>query len=43
MTKTNAETGEKNYSFWMADVKNILRGLIKIKIFFLKVEYGREL
>lgn len=24
MTKTNTETGKKNWSFWLADVKNII-------------------
>ena len=44
MTKTNAEMGEKNQSFWIADVKtSLLRGLMKFKTFFLKVEYEGEL
>ena len=38
------ETGEKNESFWVADIKNtwLLRGLIKFKT-FLKVEYEGKL
>ena len=44
MTKTNAEMGEKNQSFWIADFKtSLLRGIMKFKTFFLKVEYEGEL
>ena len=44
MTKTNAETGEKNYPCrWLTLKTSSLRGLTKFKIFFLKVEHEREL
>ena len=33
MIKTNAKTGEKNYSFWVDDVTSLLQGLIKFQIF----------
>ena len=43
MTKTSAETGEKNYSFWLTLKTSLLGGLIKFKISFLKDEYEEEL
>ena len=44
MTKNNAETGEKISPFvWLTLRTSLLRGLIKFKIFFLKVEYEGEL
>ena len=44
MTKTNEEMGEKIRSSWWPTLKTLsLRGLIRFKIFFLKVEYEEEL
>ena len=44
MTKTNVETGEKNSPFgWLTLKTSLLQGLIKFKIFFLKVKYEGEL
>ena len=45
MTKTNAETGKKDLSFSVIEVKNtsLLHGLTNFKMFLLKVEYEGEL
>ena len=44
MTNTNEEKGEKISPFgWLTLKTSLRRGLIKFKIFFLKVESEREL
>ena len=39
MTKKNAETGEKNKSFWVADVKNIVAARFLFIKFNIKESY----
>ena len=43
MNMTNTETSEKNEFLWVVDIKNIIRDLMKFKIFFLKIKYEGEL